>query len=74
MPRGLREDREAQLYRKASLIAACAMGYARENGPRSSELVADEDPLAWWCAVENIVDLAKWYRDPSKHEKGTGNV
>jgi hypothetical protein len=49
-----------ELHARAGYLARMAMGYEKRNGLEKRRLKADEDPLAWWCLTETIVDFAKW--------------
>lgn len=62
---------ENQLYAKAAIIAASAMGPGVGRKPRNRprELAANQDPLAHWLLTENIVDLAKNFRDANPEVK-----
>jgi len=60
---------DAEVYGRASQIITIAMGTRTMGQGRGVTRiwVADEDPLAWWCGVEAVVNLKR--RPPEKGGK-----
>lgn len=54
---------EAGPWVQAGEIARMLMGKRKGPGRNSYEYwIADEDPLAWWCATELIMNFARRHR------------
>lgn len=55
--------KQIEKYKRAGFIARVAMGRRPRGGPGIPRLepgwVADDDPLAWWCLTEWIVESQK---------------
>lgn len=68
-------DHEFNLYAKAGALAKYAMGKRNAGSNRYPHKVwvADEDPLACWCLIEAIVQIAKDYRTLTKTENRDGS-
>jgi hypothetical protein len=47
------------LYRNAMADARAILGRKPAKGPHPGPMIADEDPLAWWCLVEILVGYAR---------------
>lgn len=48
---------EAQAYEKARQIARAALSGDGKRHPGPEWHPAEQDPLAWWCCVENCMAL-----------------
>ena len=62
--------KKIELYNRAGDLAKIAMGRIKVRSTvdmrrKESVWAAEEDPLAWWCLVECIVQLADNSAKPS---------
>jgi hypothetical protein len=54
-----------ELYARAGDLARVAMGKDNAHFKRDRRWRAIDDPLAWWCLTEAIVELARDSARPS---------